>query len=177
MKTAARLLPIALLLAACARAPDPRVDAEIASLRQQVAELRALPAHAANTAPTAELGQQMLGLQIRHARLWSAGERENWLLAQFQLAEINEALDDVVERNGDHAALQPQRLADVLPAMMKPAVGRLRSAIDDRNKAEFEAAYDGLSASCSACHQAAGHGFLVIQRPTTPMLDNLRAEP
>ena len=32
-------------------------------------------------------------------------------------------------------------------------------------------------ARCNACHQAAGHGFLVIQRPRTPILDNLRAEP
>ena len=33
------------------------------------------------------------------------------------------------------------------------------------------------SCSFNGCHTAAGHGFLVIQRPRTPVLDNLRAEP
>ena len=128
-------------------------------------------------APKTELGQQMLLLQIRHARLWAAGEDENWLLAQFQLAELNEALDDVVEQNGDHAALQPQKLSVVLPAIMKPAVVQLRTAINDGNRSEFERAYDGLSDACSSCHKAADHGFLVIQRPRTPVFDNLRSTP
>jgi hypothetical protein len=119
----------------------------------------------------------MLNLQIRHARLWAAGENQNWLLAQFQLAELNEALDDVVAENGDAAALQPQRLADVLPMMMKPAVSRLRDAIDNHDTQAFESAYDGLSAACSGCHRIADHGFLVIQRPKTPVLDNLKAVP
>jgi hypothetical protein len=50
----------------------------------------------------------------------------------------------------------------------------LRDAIDHGSKAEFEKAYDGLSAACTACHKVAGNDFLVIQRPTTPLLDNLR---
>jgi hypothetical protein len=106
----------------------------------------------------------------------TAGENENWLLAHFQLAEINEALDDVVEQNGDDAALQPQQLSVVLPAIMNPAVTKLREAIDQQDRAAFEAAFDGLSNACTACHQAADHGFLVIQRPRTPVLDNLKAK-
>ena len=145
-------------------------------MREEVAALRAAQASPV-ASPAPELGQQMLNLQIRHARLWSAGDKRNWLLAQFELAELNEALDDVVARNGDHAALQPQRLADVLPAMMTPALVELRAAIDAGDRARFAKAYDGLSAACTGCHQAADHGFIVIQRPRTPVLDNLRAEP
>jgi hypothetical protein len=167
-----------LLLAACSRPGAPDAANEIAALRADITKLQAAQAEAAKqAAPKAELGQQMLGLQIRHARLWAAGENENWLLAHFQLAELNEALDDVVQENGDDAALQPQRLAVVLPAIMNPAIDQLRSAIDNGNRAEFEAAYDNLSGACSSCHQAADHGFLVIQRPKTPLLDNLKAAP
>lgn len=169
---------IAMLLTACTSHGDADAAREIAALRTQVEALQAKQSALEDSeAPKAELGQQMLMLQIRHARLWAAGEGENWLLAQFQLAELNEALDDVVEQNGDHAALQPQKLSVVLPAIMKPAVAQLRAAINDGSKIEFERAYDGLSNACSSCHKAADHGFLVIQRPGTPMLDNLRSAP
>jgi uncharacterized protein HemX len=172
------LLASMLLLGACARSPSPEVAQQLATLRTQVDALQAAQARLAQAEPPkAELGQQMLGLQIRHARLWAAGEGGDWLLAQFQLSELNEALDDVVAENPEHAALQPQRLADVLPMMMKPAVSKLRDAIDHHDKAAFESAYDGLSAACSGCHKIADHGFLVIQRPKTPVLDNLRTTP
>ena len=119
----------------------------------------------------------MLELQIRHARLWQAGEARNWMLTQFQLAELRESLAGVVELNGDHAALQPRRLAEVLPQMMDPALAKMQLAVDGEDGAAFDAAYDQLSDACTACHASADHGFLVIQRPRTPVLDNLRAQP
>lgn len=156
-----------LSVAAAGTADD---KAEIAALKKELAELKKSAYHP-------ELGEQMLGLQIRHARLWFAGQAQNWMLAAFELQEIKEAFDAVVEQNPEHATFQPQRLADVLPAMTKAPVLALRDAIDHGSKAEFEKAYDGLSTACSQCHRAAGNDFLVIQRPTTPLLDNLRAAP
>jgi hypothetical protein len=141
--------------------------AEIAALKKEIAELKKSAYHP-------ELGEQMLSIQIRHARLWFAGQAQNWLLAAFELQEIKEAFDAVVEQNPDHAIFQPQRLADILPAMTKAPIVALRDAIDHGNKVEFEKAYDGLSAACSGCHQVAGNDFLVIQRPKAPLLDNLR---
>jgi hypothetical protein len=151
-------------------APPPSADAEIAALKKEIAELKKSAYHP-------ELGEQMLTLQIRHARLWFAGEAQNWTLAAFELQEIKEAFDAVVEQNPDHAIFQPQRLADILPEMTKAPVRSLRDAIDHGSKAEFEKTYDGLSAACTACHKAAGNDFLVIQRPTAPLLDNLRVAP
>ena len=90
---------------------------------------------------------------------------------------MKEAFDAVVEQNPDHAIFQPQRLADILPAMTKAPITALRDAIDHSSKTEFEHAYDGLSAACTGCHHVAGNDFLVIQRPTAPLLDNLRTAP
>ena len=178
MKTLLACCVTALLLSGCGSGGDAEAQREIATLRAQLEAMQAKQTELQGSeAPKTELGQQMLLLQIRQARLWAAGEDENWLLAQFQLAELNEALDDVVEQNGDHAALQPQKLSVVLPAIMKPAVSQLRTAINDGSRSEFERAYDGLSDACSSCHKAADHGFLVIQRPRTPVLDNLRSTP
>ena len=170
-------LPL-LLIAGCNLPDDSARQREVAALQ---AEVQALKAAQAGTAAPAqegpELGAQMLELQIRHARLWQAGEAENWLLAQFQLAELRENFGGIVETNGEHAALQPQKLSEVLPAMTEPALAQLQAAVDAHDKAKFEAGYDALSTGCNACHAAADHGFLVIQRPRTPLLDNLRAEP
>ena len=170
-KIAAALVAAGGLLGAAPAAPPPAdAAAEIAALKNELAELKKSAYHP-------ELGEQMLGLQIRHARLWYAGAAQNWVLAAFELQEIKEAFDAVVEQNPDHAIFQPQRLADILPAMTKAPIATLRDAIDHSNKAEFEKAYDGLSAACTGCHRAAGNDFLVIQRPTAPILDNLRTLP
>jgi hypothetical protein len=150
--------------------PAPSAEGEIAALKKEIAELKKSAYHP-------ELGEQMLTLQIRHARLWFAGQAQNWTLAAFELQEIKEAFDAVVEQNADHAVFQPQRLADILPAMTKAPIMALRDAIDHGSKAEFEKTFDGLSAACTGCHRAAGTDFLVIQRPTAPLLDNLRTAP
>jgi len=169
-------LPLLLLVAACQQ-PDPKQAADIAALKAEVEALKAAPKAAAVAAKPPELGEQMLELQIRHARLWQAGQSRDWVLTQFQLAEMREAFEGVVEANGEHAALQPQRLAEVLPAMVDPALDQMQAAVDAHDGAKFDASFDALSAGCNACHSAAGHGFLVIQRPSAPFLDNLRAQP
>ncbi len=142
-------------------------QAEIAALKKQLAELQKSSYHP-------ELGEQMLGIQIRHARLWFAGQAQNWNLAAFEVQELKEAFDAVVEQNPDNANFQPQRLADILPAMIKGPIRQLRDAVDHNSKPEFDQAYDNLSAACTGCHHIAGNDFLVIQRPTAPLLDNLR---
>lgn len=169
----ALLVALLLLTSACSRSPSGQ-SADIAALRVEVEALKRSASNPVRAAAPPELGQQMLELQLRHARLWQAGEAGNWLLTQFQVAELREAFSGVVEQNGDHAALQPQRLAAVLPAMVDPAMEQLQAAVDARDKGKFEAAYDALSSACTTCHAASSHGFLVIQRPVTPILDNLR---
>jgi hypothetical protein len=170
------------MTAGCKPRDDGQAD-RVATLEKQVGELQAHVAAERTGAATAktdegpELGAQMLELQIRHARLWQAGQARNWILAQFQLAELREAVTGIIATNGDHAALQPQRLAEVMPAMLDPALAAMQAAVDAHDGAGFDAAYDQLSNACTGCHAAADHGFLVIQRPRTPVLDNLRAEP
>jgi hypothetical protein len=148
-------------------ADKPDASAEIAALKKEIAELKKSAYHP-------ELGEQMLGIQIRHARLWFAGEAQNWNLAAFEIQELKEAFDAVVEQNPEHAIFQPDKLADILPAMTNAPIKALRDAVDHSSKPEFEKAFDGLSAACTGCHHVAGNDFLVIQRPTAPILDNLK---
>ena len=143
---------------------------DIAAIKAKVAELGQ---HTA--AP--ELGHQMLELQIRHDRLWWAGDAGNWNLAYYMVSELGEALRHIEETNGDAPELQPQKLSEVMPAIMGPAVRNVQEALAKKDRAAFAAAYDRLSASCNACHATAGVAFLHIRRPKTPLLDNLRYAP
>lgn len=124
-----------------------------------------------------ELGDQMLLLELRHDRLWWAGEAGNWNLAYYMAGEMGEAVQGIIESNGAAAELQPQKLSEVMPAMLNAPLKSLMDAIGTRDETKFAKAYDALSAACTGCHRVAGNPMLIIQRPRTPLLDDLRYAP
>ncbi|MDN5923552.1 MAG: hypothetical protein L0H70_00975 [Xanthomonadales bacterium] len=150
--------------------PAASSSTRIAALEAQVAALK-------KAMPQPELGRQMLELQIRHDRLWWAGQAGNWNLAYYMVGELGEALRGIESSNGDAAELQPQKLSTLMPSIMNPAIKSVQQALATHDRAKFERAFDGLSAACSACHQVAGVSFLHIQRPQIRLLDNLRYAP
>lgn len=156
---------------------SPPADNQHAALASEVAALKAQVARLQQQQSAPELGQQMLELQIRHDRLWWAGQSGNWTLAYFMVGELGEALRGIERTNGDAAELQPEKLSEVMPSMMNPAIKAVQEALARQDKAAFAKAYDQLSAACTACHQVAGNTFLIMQRPKTPLLDNLRYAP
>ncbi|MEO6925736.1 MAG: hypothetical protein ABI129_03625 [Rhodanobacter sp.] len=153
------------------------VDTQHAALVDEVAALKAQVAQMQQQHRAPELGQQMLELQIRHDRLWWAGQSGNWTLAYFMVGELGEALRGVEQTNGDAAELQPEKLSELMPSIMNPAIKDVQQALAKQDKAAFAKAYDKLSAACTACHEVAGNTFLIMQRPKTPLLDNLRYAP
>lgn len=164
-------------VAGAAAPPEKGQHAGHAALVQEVAALKAQLAEMQSHQQAPELGQQMLELQIRHDRLWWAGEAGNWTLAYFMVGELGEALRGIEQTNGEAADLQPQKLSDVMPAIMNPAIKDVQAALAKQDKEAFAKAYDQLSASCNACHEVAGNTFLIMQRPQTKLLDNLRYAP
>lgn len=152
-------------------------DSQQAALLKEVTALKAQVAQLQQQHPPPELGQQMLELQIRHDRLWWAGESGNWTLAYFMVGELGEALRGIEQTNGDAAELQPEKLSEVMPSIMNPAIKDVQAALAKQDKTAFAKAYDKLSAACTACHQVAGNTFLIMQRPRTRLLDNLRYAP
>jgi len=50
------------------------------------------------------LGELMAGQQVRHAKLWFAGENENWRLAAY---EVDGSPKPFKPRRGDGSLLQP----------------------------------------------------------------------
>jgi hypothetical protein len=64
------------------------------------------------------------------------------------------------------------KIADMAGSTVMPVLPDVKSAIDARDGGKFAAAFDKLTAACNACHQAANHAFIVIQRPTTSPYTN-----
>jgi len=117
------------------------------------------------------LGEIMTLTQMRHAKLWLAGDAQNWALASYEVGEIAEGFQEVIAY---HPAYKdsPVPLADAIPLMIDAPIAELRAAIAKQDPATFAAAYDDLTAACNACHEATNYGFNVVQRPAANSFPN-----
>jgi hypothetical protein len=111
------------------------------------------------------LGEIMTLNQMRHAKLWLAGQAGNWPLAGYELDELEEGFHDAVEFHPTHKS-SPVSLAEVIPKMTRGPVQALRAAIDKKDFAQFTEAFDALTQACNGCHQATNFGFNVVTTPT-----------
>jgi hypothetical protein len=131
-----------------------------------------LPARAAEEAKetyASGLGEIMSLQQMRHLKLWFAGQAKNWPLAGYELDELKEGFDDVIKF---FPVKDDMKIGDMAGSTVMPVLPDVKSAIEARDGAKFAAAFDKLTAACNACHQAANHAFIVIQRPTTSPYTN-----
>ena len=113
------------------------------------------------------LGELMNFTQVRHAKLWFAGQERNWPLARYEVDELQEGFDDVVRYHPSHKD-SPLPLSLLVPKIMGPPIADMRAAIQARDPQAFVSAYDELTAGCNSCHQAANFGFNVVKRPHGP---------
>jgi len=101
------------------------------------------------------LGEIMSVQQMRHIKLWFAGNAANWPLADYEIGELGEGFDDVRKLVGN----------DIVDQHVGKPIEALQKAIDGKDRKAFIAAYDNLSAGCNACHKTLDHAFISIQRP------------
>ena len=101
--------------------------------------------------------------QMRHLKLWFAGQAGNWPLADYELDELKEGYEDIVKYfpTKDGAPTGP-----MASAIIEKEVAELSKAIEAKNARQFAAAFEKLTASCNACHQSSKKQFIVVQRPT-----------
>jgi len=110
-------------------------------------------------------GEFMSNIQVHHAKLWFAGQNQNWQLADFEMHEIEETLDAIKE-------YQTEREESKKLDMLKPSLGAVKDAIDKKDPALFNSSYLLLTSSCNDCHKTVNFGFNVVKVPETPPLSN-----
>jgi len=111
------------------------------------------------------LGEFMSGIQVHHAKLWFAGTAGNWKLADFEVGEIKESLDDIEKYCTDRPEVAS------LP-MIRPPLDSIAAAVGTGNEPAFRTAFTQLTNTCNNCHQATKHEFNVIKVPDTPPFTN-----
>jgi hypothetical protein len=111
------------------------------------------------------LGELMSLQQMRHVKLWLAGEAGNWALADYELDELGEGFDDIVKYHPTHKE-SPVAPKDAIPRMVTGPLNDLRAAVGKKDSVAFARAYDALTGACNNCHQATNFGFNVVQTPT-----------
>src|SRR5712691_11005562 len=63
------------------------------------------------------LGEIMSLQQMRHAKLWLAGQAENWELASYELDELSEGFDDALKFHPTHKD-SPVAPKEAIPRMV-----------------------------------------------------------
>jgi len=140
----AAALALLAVLAACSRGPEPYVPG---------------------------LGEIMTFTQLRHQKLWLAGDAANWPLANYELDELEEGFQDAIAFHPtDKSTSVP--IAQALPAQTGESIASLRAAIGNQDKAAFVQAFDGLTAACNNCHVLTNHAFNVVVRPAASSFPN-----
>ncbi len=117
------------------------------------------------------LGEIMSLTQIRHGKLFFAGDQQNWELADYELEELVEGFDDAVAFHPTHKTL-PKPTTELISLYMNEPLEQIRKAIKDRNKVDFNKSYQSLTNGCNGCHVASNFGFNVVKQPTTPPYSN-----
>jgi len=112
------------------------------------------------------LGNIMLLIQARHAKIWYAGRAEDWALLDY---ELNHVSDDLTA-----AAMLYRDIPVELVTGADRHIARMKEAAKRRDAPGFQAAFSGLTRSCNACHTAGGVAFIHIQTPTAMPFTNQR---
>ncbi|MEO7982864.1 MAG: hypothetical protein ABI688_02160 [Bacteroidota bacterium] len=110
-------------------------------------------------------GEFMSGIQVHHAKLWFAGINNNWELANFEVHEIMEALDDL-------QTFQTERKETKNLPMLNPALDSVNKAIQEKNAVLFKNSFILLTATCNNCHKAVEFSFNEVKIPETPPFSN-----
>ena len=110
-------------------------------------------------------GEFMSSIQIHHEKLWFAGQNKNWKLADFEVNEITEALQDIRNYCTDRPEVQ------ALP-MINAAMDSIKISIQQQNITSFKTNFILLTTTCNNCHKATKHEFNVIKLPEIPPFSN-----
>jgi hypothetical protein len=157
-----------IFLAGCSRQQDVNsniaLETRIADMEKAIEDLKP------------GLGEIMGVIQQHHAKLYYAGTKANWPLAEYELGEIQESLDNAMKFYPKFKDVSLP-LTELIPTMTKASLGLVREAIGQKNEKSFVQAFGALSASCSNCHEAANHPFVKIQSPSEAMFSNQRFAP
>lgn len=110
-------------------------------------------------------GSSMSNIQAHHLKLWFAGINQNWKLADFEIHEIKESLEDIQKYQKDRSETK-------LIEMITPSMEEVTQAIKNQNIEPFKNSYTHLTNACNDCHRATQFEYNRVKVPTTQPFGN-----
>jgi hypothetical protein len=110
-------------------------------------------------------GEFMSSIQAHHAKLWFAGQNENWKLADFEIHEMMEAVENIKKYETD-------RKESTQVGMINASLDSVNSAIQSKNILSFRKAYTGMTNTCNLCHKVVNFEFNVVKIPESQNFSN-----
>ncbi|CCD88155.1 conserved protein of unknown function [Bradyrhizobium sp. ORS 285] len=110
------------------------------------------------------LGDIMNLVQVRHAKLWFAGQAKNWDLAAYELVQLKQSLADAA---GFYSGLP----VDNVTTLSQP-IQSISDAITAKDGKRFASAVTELTSGCNACHATMERGYVAIRIPTEKPFGN-----
>lgn len=116
------------------------------------------------------LGDFMGSLQTHHSKLWFAGQNKNWKLADFEVHELEEAIEGIQKFQ---AGREESEMVDMLYAPLDS----IEKAIEQKNPDSFERNFILLTNTCNKCHRAVDFEFNRVKIPDVSPFSNQDFKP
>jgi hypothetical protein len=110
-------------------------------------------------------GEFMSNIQSHHAKLWFAGQNLNWKLADFEISEIRETVDDIRK-------YETEREESKTIQLILPALDSVSNAIQREDPELFKNEYILLTNTCNSCHRVTQFEFNVVKIPDQQTFSN-----
>ena len=110
-------------------------------------------------------GEFMSGIQGHHAKLWFAGQHRNWKLADFEIHEIMEAIENIKTYETDRKETESI-------GMITPAIDSVVQAVQQKNLEQFNKSFGYLTHTCVNCHTDNHYEFIRIKIPEEQTFSN-----
>ncbi len=121
----------------------------------------------------------MIDVEYHFANLWFAARESNWPLATFYLNETRSHVQWTVRLRPVRklASGQDLELRPLVESFEHGGVDAIRTAILNKDRKSFQAAYRATLALCHACHVAAEKPFLKPDIPRQPAAHLIKMRP
>jgi predicted MPP superfamily phosphohydrolase len=110
-------------------------------------------------------GELMSAVQVHHEKLWFAGINDNWKLADFEIHEINESLEDIKKFQSDRPESKDLD-------MINSGLDLIKTSIKEQNTLMFKNAYSILTNTCNECHKVTDFEFNIVKIPEAQSFSN-----
>jgi hypothetical protein len=121
----------------------------------------------------------MVDVAINASLLWFAGQKKNWLLANYFLGETRNRMNWEVKLNPGPKSPTGEivDMKGTVDGINNGSMAEIKKSIDAKDSTAFEAGYKHLLEDCYSCHKNTNRPYMRPMIPTTPPFSIINFDP